>query len=305
MIRLLMATLIGLLLIGLSQAQTTRPTDMSPGIVTLHEALIYPVVRVLCGPGGGSGTILYSEDRDKKGVFASFCLTNHHVIDDAIKVEKKWSSLLNAYVDTETRQTVKVEVFRYERISKQVGRESFDSDIVAHSKDHDLALLRLRCDRRMQYVARIRPKDLAERAYLFDKTYSVGCSLLHSPIVTSGEITSLNDEIENKSFWLASSQIIFGNSGGAVFRQDSLEFIGVPSRVPVYGFGNAVTHMAYFVDLPRIYAWLEGECLSFIYGPKTPDECMKEREVLQRAAQFQRVSKDTEKTIPASAPGPK
>lgn len=657
--------LTSLFLCSVVLGQTTRPA--SRPVVALHEATIYPVIRVLCGAGGGSGTILYSEDRDKKGTFASYALTNHHVINDAVKVEKRWSSLLNAYVDTETRQTVKAEVFRYERTSKQVGRESFDADIIAHSKDHDLAILKLRCDRRIPYVARIRPKELADQAYLFDKTYAVGCSLLHAPLATSGEITSLNDEIENKSFWLSSSAIIFGNcimkdslismsngsvrkiqdvcagdivwscgpktlstnvvlagiqsgvkpclevktgshccrvssdhplltivsvkswdksnilipvwkdagslepgdllgvmrelpsrsrasgfnlapiigqdtdrhkfldlcgfflgdgwirdvagkkhefslatyadgdwqhyssilrelfglipqpharpnvvtvssklllgimktcgfsgtsttkeipdwlmtlpkdqqesfiggylkadghvtgdnrhvfeannewlikklrmmcihqgisacnlssrlrkpadfgkgklvsptspswaftatpsrknsrnswycrengrlirgdrrfipdhlvfeairkitsigeqevfdlnikgvhnyfadgvlvhnSGGAVFRQDTLEFIGVPSRVPVYGFGNAVTHMAYFIDLPRIYSWLEDEHLMFIYTAKTPDDCMKEREVLQRAAQFQRVSKDAERQAPAGTP---
>lgn len=286
-----------------TQQATSKPSlqvEAPAATVSLHEAVIFPVVRVLCGQGGGSGTVIYCDNKDSKDRWDSFVLTNHHVVDAAIKVEKKWSSLLNVYVDTEVRETVKVEVFKYEKTSRMVGRESFDGDIVAHSKDHDLALLKLRCSRKLEHVAKLRPKALSDVAFLFDPVYAVGCTHLHSPVATRGEVTSLNDEIEGKQFWMGSAAISFGNSGGAVFRQDTLEFIGVPSRVAVTSFGSVTTHMGYWIPISRIYQWAEEERLSFLYSDKTPDACLKEREAMQRNAQFQRVNKDAPASVKPS-----
>ena len=60
-----------------------------------HELMIYPEVRITADKARGSGTILYSapiEDNEKR--FETYILTNEHVVDDLIKVEKKWSTLL-------------------------------------------------------------------------------------------------------------------------------------------------------------------------------------------------------------------
>lgn len=57
------------------------------------EKILYPSVRVLNGSGGGSGTILYSDDRDKEGQFLTFVLTNHHVVDNLIHITRKWDNL--------------------------------------------------------------------------------------------------------------------------------------------------------------------------------------------------------------------
>lgn len=248
--------------------------------VQKHEQMVYPVVRVLSGDSGGSGTVLYSEDRSDKNDFETFILTNFHVIENSVVVVSEWSSLLGREVKIEKRKTVKVEVFRYEGLSIVAGRESFDADIKAHSRAHDLAILQLRTKEPIKYVAKIKPKSEARDVYLFDNVVVVGCSLLHAPLITSGEITSLNDEIDDMTYWMSNAQIIFGNSGGAIYgksKDGDWEFIGVPSRISVTA-SSPIPHMGYFVPTPRLYEWLESEKLDFMFDKtKTPKECFEIR----------------------------
>jgi len=267
-------------------------------IVKLHEECLYPVVRVIAGSAGGSGTIIYSEDRDIKDVYDTYVLTNHHVVESLITVGKQWSPVLQANVDTESRKTAKVEVFRYEKLSKVVGRESFDADIITYSDNkvgHDLAILKLRCGRKFNNVAKLRKRNMADKLFLFEGSLVVSCTLGHSPIITMGHITSLNDEIDSKRFILSSAQISFGSSGGALFRGDTYELIGVPSRVALQGWGQVANYMGYSVPIDRIYEWLESEKLAFFYDAQTtPRQCMEARKDLARRAQLKRVKKEIE-----------
>ena len=43
-----------------------------------HEEMLYPTVLVRAGQGTGSGTVIFSEERD--GEYLSLVLTNHHVV---------------------------------------------------------------------------------------------------------------------------------------------------------------------------------------------------------------------------------
>ncbi len=268
----------------------------------LHKETVYPVVRVSTAMSGGSGTVIYSEDRSKKGEFETFIITNHHVVEAAITIVKQWSALYGMEIQVEKRKTVRVEVFRYENLSKMVGRESFDADIVAHDKTHDIALLKLRAKRKAGHIARLISRDVARNIYLFDKVIITGCSLSHPPLVSLGAITSLNDEIDNKEYWMSNAQITFGNSGGAVFKEDGdhWSFVGIPSRVSAI-FSGPISHMGYFIPMPRIYNWLEEEHLDFIFDKnKTPKECFDEREELATKAKAfrHRESARQQKSIP-------
>ncbi|GAG75424.1 unnamed protein product, partial [marine sediment metagenome] len=82
-----------------------------------HEKYIYPMVRC----NGASGTIVYSRQKDKLGVYSTYILTNYHVISDAIRIVKKWDSDLARDIKTEKRSIIYVESFKYRNISTPIG----------------------------------------------------------------------------------------------------------------------------------------------------------------------------------------
>jgi len=248
-----------------------------------HEQMLYPVVRVTVGSGGGSGTIIYSEDRGDG--CQTYVLTNHHVVADAIKVREEWSSLLQMDVKKEFNEEVKVEVFRYAEGSRQDFTDACQAEIVAHDRNHDLALLRLKTNRKMDYVAKLYPDN--GKVYIFQPIWAVGCQLLHPPIVTRGEINYLDDVIDRKVYWMANACIYFGSSGGAVFteHEGNYYFLGVPSRV-AGTWTQVVQHMGWFVPITRVRQWIKDEKLDFLVDPKvTPTECFDLRDRLRKEAE--------------------
>ena len=62
-------------------------------------------------------------------------------------------------------------------------------------------------------------------------------------------------------------QIIFGNSGGAMYLANGT-WIGVPSMVAVTGWfvSIPITHMGLFISYSRVYDWLNKEGYGFVYG---------------------------------------
>ena len=83
----------------------------SKEIIQKHEQMFYPTVRVRTKKAGGSGTVVYS--KEYKGEVYTYVITNHHVISDSVKIEKKWDPVLKRKVDKEKLDTVYVEFFRY------------------------------------------------------------------------------------------------------------------------------------------------------------------------------------------------
>jgi hypothetical protein len=78
---------------------------------------------------------------------------------------------------------------------------------------------------------------------------------------------------------MSSAQIIFGNSGGAMFTKEGV-LIGIPSRVAVQGWSSAVPHMGLFIPVARIYAWLTAEYYDFLFDAEKNEKTSLElREV--------------------------
>jgi len=257
--------------------------DLTDEIMNMHKELLYPSVRVRTEKAGGSGTIIYCKPKpDNKDEYETYILTNHHVIEDAISIKKKWSSIANRNIDKEVRSTVFVETFEYKYGSTIIGARQYEADIVAWDKDQDIALLKLRTIGQFKYIAKMYPKDKQDDVKLFEKTVAVGCSLGHPPIPTFGIITSKHDEIENEDYWMSTSQIIFGNSGGSMYLERTHELIGIPARIESMQLGfsiNVVTHMGFFVPIDRIYKFLEDQIFQFVFDPKfTSDKCEKMRQ---------------------------
>ena len=95
-----------------------------------HDQLMKPTVRVTADKTTGSGTIIYSDDRDQEGTFETYVLTNHHVIASAIRIEESWDPKKQTMRDMEERSRVKVEIFIYDR-GTAMGQKTFEADIVA------------------------------------------------------------------------------------------------------------------------------------------------------------------------------
>ena len=238
-------------------------------IIALHNECMETCVRVSTRKAGGSGTVIYSELIPKsKNRFETYVLTNHHVIESAITIRERYESSLGKNVDEELRKTVQVEFFEYENYSAHIGTTSMKADIVAWNEPQDLALLRLRSKNKIRPVAKLIPSNEIENVLRLDECVAIGAALGEPPLMTRGDISAMSREIDNYDYWASTAQIIYGNSGGAVFLLRSKEFIGVPSRVSLArsGFSAApITHMGFFIPIERIYEWLESQHYHFIW----------------------------------------
>ena len=241
-----------------------------------HEKYIYPIVRVSVGTGGGSGSIIYSK-LGGYSKYSTYILTNFHVVSDAISISDEWDSDLQKNIKKEKRNIVYVEIFKYRDVSTPIGTLRVEADVVIYNKDEDMALLKLRTEDAAQYVANlpIKPTELL----VMDESVAVGCSMGFPPLPSVGVITRLNFQLDSLPYHMSCSQIIYGNSGGAIFLGETGELIGIPSRVAVIGWGVPIPHMGLFIPATRIYGWLATQHYDFIYDVnKDESECLAERE---------------------------
>lgn len=263
----------------------------SKEIIQKHEQMFYPTVRVRTKKAGGSGTVVYSKKH--KDEVHTYVITNHHVIADSVKIEKKWDSVLKRKVDKEKLDTVFVEFFRYNNYSHTVGSFAVEADIVAYSEvegGQDWALLRVRDKENVaDWVANMFPLEDLENVHIFDDCFAVGASLGHPPVASKGMITYMDDEIDSFKYWMSSAPTIFGNSGGAVYRWNTdskqYEYIGIPSRISIQPMGfsaDAITHMGYFIPIDRVYKLLQENDYQFIYDDSVSiEDCDKARDKKQ------------------------
>lgn len=257
----------------------------------LHERILYPTVRVKTDKAGGSGVVIYSKpDPRSPSDYLTFVLTNWHVISEAIKVDKKWDSVRSMDVKREVLNEVTVESFSYVNESTVVSSNAHKAEIVAYNEDHDLALLRVLSPIAMVHVAEIIPKGDIPKMRLFDETRICGCSLLHDPLPTKGEITGIREVIQGKEkeYLMTSAPGIFGNSGGALFDIQG-RVIGVVSRLTAIqlGFGvDLVTWMIFAAHPVRLYRFFEEQELYFLFDEKDDyHKAMKRREDKRKKAQ--------------------
>ena len=235
----------------------------------LHERILYPVVRVRTSKAGGSGTVIYSQpDPDNEGDFQTFVLTNHHVVDDAIMVTDEWDSVLKKKRKVDVLEQVHVELFDYVRLSHRNSANMYEAEIVAYDQNEDLAVLRLESPKPVEYIAQFISREDAREVKLFTPVWACGCSLGHDPFATDGHITYLKEDIANRLFWMDSADVVFGNSGGALYHGITGEQIGVTARVTTMQLGFSVdvnTWMNFCIPASRIYAFFDEQELRFLY----------------------------------------
>ena len=240
--------------------------------VSLHDKILYPVVRVRAGNAGGSGVLIYSEpDPKDDGKFINILLTCQHVIDGAIKIRDEWDAILKREVKRDVLDEVVIEVFDYDG-SKVVSANSTTGQIIAYDKHHDLAAIKLNSNTRpLAHVSSVIPKDEIANLKLFDPVWVSGCSLLHDPFPNPGTITYLREVIDQKAYLMQNASSIFGNSGGGLFHGQEGHLLGLTSRVTVtqLGFGLDVqTWMGFSTNPDRLYEFFDHQELQFLYDKK-------------------------------------
>jgi len=248
-----------------------------------HEAYLYPVVRIEAPNGVGSGTIIYSEPCESvEGKYNTYVITNHHVIASAINISKEWDSALQKEVQVERRSSVFVEIFQYRNMSEPIGVLKVKADIMIYSdsdKAEDMAILKLRTEPKAAHIAKLLPRDMADKYFAFDPTVAVGCSRGFNPMPSEGMVSRRNLTIRTFDYDMSSAQIAAGNSGGAMFLANTGELIGIPSMGVVAGWmGGAIAHMGIFIPVERVYNFLDREHYDFLIDPsKSELECLAER----------------------------
>jgi len=255
-----------------------------------HREMLYPTVRIQSGNAWGSGTVIYSKP-DRKGVYHTYVATCEHVVDDLIKVEKKWDSVLKVDRRTEILGRPAVQMFYYEHLSRCKGSSGeHRAEIVAYDKDEDIAILEVeRKELPIDFVAFLYPENEIPKIHVLDELFCVGAAMAHEPIMTVGHLNFMDEIIDGKEYWMSSAASIFGNSGGTVYRyspeRKRYELLGMPARITVSfsGFSaSPITHMGFFVPITRIFELLKKNNLEFISDiTKTYEECMEERRKVQ------------------------
>ena len=250
---------------------------MDPQVVKLHKEALYNVVLVDVGNGSGSGTVVYSQEVD--GEWGTYILTNHHVVSSLIRVEEVWDGRVGKNIKVERRGRLEVRWFQYNDYSKAVGNTGRAAEIVAYDKAKDLALLRLvDHERGVDSVAALFPRDAT--AHLAEQVWAVGAGLGRPPYVSMGVINLLEVIKEGQPYVMTSTPIIWGNSGGALFRysaeRDRFELIGVPNQIEIQGIGwtpIVLNNMAFSVPMDTVYKFFDEQCYSPVVGQDFVEQC--------------------------------
>lgn len=264
---------------------------MATDLETRHKMIALPCVRVRTPDAGGSGTVLYSREGDEG--FSTYVLTNHHVVETCIKIVERWSTLLKSTRKMDEFETVDVHIFSYKWESRAIGASVIQSDIMAYDPDEDLALLKLQGIGEAPAVAEMYPRNAEAGLRIGMPTVCVGAGLGEPPVQTGGFLSVFGRTIERKEYWLNTAPGIYGNSGGALFLADTLQFIGVPARIAVTGgfFGSdAVTHLMYAIPITRVYNFLEAQRYRFIYDDAFTEEGEKEERASLREAEERKMA---------------
>ncbi|TAJ16951.1 MAG: hypothetical protein EPO68_10240 [Planctomycetota bacterium] len=206
------------------------------------QDLMGPTVQISGENSIGSGVLLASRPNDAGG-FDNYLLTAWHVVRD-IQGDLEHLDMpvpVTLYARNGAKREVSAKLLRY------------DADV-------DAALLELETSERLDVGAGLASREELAQVSVFRPIYAVGCPLGNDPIPTLGEVSSVQHEVDGKSYWMINAPTYIGNSGGGIFDAESHELIGIFSKIYNYGTSRptVVPHMGLVVPLTKIYAWLDG-----------------------------------------------
>ncbi|CEM14817.1 unnamed protein product [Vitrella brassicaformis CCMP3155] len=257
-------------------APSSRPYVQGSGVIVYSGEAPKPAAtgKKGKGSGGGGGGDAEAAHGDEEARYATYILTNHHVIKDCIHYEHEWDPIKRA--DRKVEKKVSVEVIIPQHLStyKIIGKMTITADIVAYwpgsekkQYSRDLALLRLR-DTDHQYIAAyLLPKDAPDKPAPLDQVQAVGFPGGVGPILTEGYMSRYWTDEYNYDWWTYSAMTTRGNSGGGVFRWSSTrghwELVALSALV--YAVPGNPSHIGHAIPITRAYDLMRIHGLSFIY----------------------------------------
>lgn len=234
-----------------TRVATSLTTERDPhhARVLRQRTMLSPVFRLSGTDAVGSAT-LFHHDSDANGSYY-LALTCYHVVRDIFEERAPGADM---HADSVTA------VF-----DRSEGTLRIDARMVAENIAKDLAVLRIDTDRDLGPCASLAPITRTDDVEVFTPVYTVGCPLGTAPQATRGEITRTSWDVSGDDYWMVSSPAFFGNSGGGVFLEETLEFVGVFAKIYTHGSfrPQVVTHMGLVVPLDQVTQWLHEAGFSY------------------------------------------
>lgn len=237
-----------------------------PDARTLRERLLRPVFQIDAVESVGSGVLVW-RDEDERGQYY-LALSAQHVLRDLFPEESgeeagaaKDASAPRAPAIPHTEVDIPCV---FDQILDHPVR--LTARLLAENVPADLALLEIRTEVDLGPVARLAARDAERAVDAFTAIWTVGCPLGTTAQATRGEVTRVDWHVGQQPMWMVSSPAFFGNSGGGVFLADSLELIGVFSKIYTHGTyrPQVVTHMGLAVPLGVLHDWLDEAGYGFL-----------------------------------------
>lgn len=200
----------------------------------LYHSILYPTVMIGTKKANGSGVVIFSKKKENKNYYETYVLTNYHVISGSLESKN-------------------IKVTFFEKWSKNVFETIGDAEIVGYNKKLDLALLKLDSDTKHFSVCFYFGK--LTDIYIFDKVYACGCGLGYSPIVTSGYVSRLNEQKDNR--WIVTSPVTDGNSGSGVYLVKNNQLIGIACEIGTTSEKVDVDHICFIIPVNIIRKFLK------------------------------------------------
>lgn len=243
-----------------------------PNSAMLRERILHPVFQIDAEESVGSAVLVWHGE-DAEGPFY-LALSAQHVLRDLMHPGEEEGAADAGAAGNEPARALDADAdlsqIDIPCVFDQLGPKAVrvTGRLIAENAPADLALLELRTAADLGPVARLAPRDAALRVDSFTPIWTVGCPLGTTAQATRGEVTRTDWKVGTQPYWMVSSPAYFGNSGGGVFLADSLELVGVFSKIYTHGSyrPQVVTHMGLAVPLPVLHDWLA----EIGYGYLTP-----------------------------------
>ena len=209
----------------------------------MARQMLLPTVQLNSDETVGSGTIVFSGPNPRRSQrVESYVLTSYHVVRNIL-----------ADTPRAAREGFDVTVYLNSEQLIVKGR------MVASEPGIDAALVKLETDIVLPHVANALPREQTGEVRVWDPICAVGCPLGNDPVPSTGEVSSLRNDLNGSNYWMVNAPTYFGNSGGGIYRSGTRQLIGVFSKIYTHGQNHPVVvpHLGLCTPIDLVYSWLE------------------------------------------------